>query len=466
MVVGTKWVPQHIYVHAMFGSVCQLLSLYYSLPVSRSSHENITDAGASNFCQQLHQWQGEKQNWVQIHSELNVTSDGTDLNLSRSQPKELIVHRKFEMAVEYGGSPDNDEYKLKDGDEKQETRNMSEVLNVTFQMCDVKKEERVCENFANCVWNRPMRAKVDAYLFVQFLCAKAFDIKRTLHLKLQPETLLTLKLPVAAIPADPEVSELDEPLCELCTIANDDVDFWEGKHVKPVVDISISKNSVVDKTVSQLLDLKHHDEISEKTEIPVSLILINEKSEWREWYPKRRRKGGARSSFRENVQSSDDTDSHDTENDETESVEIYTEENENTSNIGLQAHGAPECFDVMNSEILKLRSSVLIETLESRKGAKKLQIKFDKDSKRVIKKLSRQSPRVNAQSVLILKFKSLHQAKNEIISPLTDKKLNWISVVDVKNDNVQKTRYTEHESICKSTHGSIVKVLSEGNPLE
>ena len=39
-------------------------------------------------------------------------------------------------------------------------------------------------------------------------------------------------------------------------------------------------------------------------------------------------------------------------------------------------------------------------------------------------------------------------------------------MVDVKNDNVQKTCYTEHESICKSTHGSIVKVLCEGNPLE
>ena len=29
------------------------------------------------------------------------------------------------------------------------------------------------------------------------------------------DTLLALKLPVAAKPADPEVSELDEPLCEL-----------------------------------------------------------------------------------------------------------------------------------------------------------------------------------------------------------------------------------------------------------
>ena len=78
--------------------------------------------------------------------------------------------------------------------------------------------------------------------------------------------------------------------------------------------------------------------------------------EWREWYPKRRRKGGARRSFRKNIQSSDDTESHDSEKDETEPVEIYTDENDNTSNIGLQAHRAPECFDVMNSEILKFRS--------------------------------------------------------------------------------------------------------------
>ena len=98
------------------------------------------------------------------------------------------MHRKSEMAVEYGGRPDNNECKLKESDEKQETRNMIEVPNVTFQMCDVKKEVRVCENFANCMWNRPMRAKVDAYTFVQFLCAKALDIKRTLHLKVQPET--------------------------------------------------------------------------------------------------------------------------------------------------------------------------------------------------------------------------------------------------------------------------------------
>ena len=39
-------------------------------------------------------------------------------------------------------------------------------------------------------------------------------------------------------------------------------------------------------------------------------------------------------------------------------------------------------------------------------------------------------------------------------------------MVDVKNDNVQTTCYTEHESICKSTHGSMVKVLCEGNQLE
>ena len=88
--------------------------------------------------------------------------------------------------------------------------------------------------------------------------------------------------------------------------------------------------------VSQLSDLKYHDEISEKTDIPVSLILMKEKSEWREWYPKRRRKGGARRSFRKNIQSSDDTESHDSEKDETESVEIYTDENENTSNIGYK----------------------------------------------------------------------------------------------------------------------------------
>ena len=495
MVVGTKLVPQ--YDNAMFGSVCELSSLYYLLPVIRSSNQNTTGAGASNLWQHQRQRQSEKEQ-VQLHSELSVTSDGTDLNLTTSRLKEQMVHRASEMAVEYGGSPDVCKYKLKDiCDEKQETRNMSELPIMMCQGCDAMNNECVCVMLANYEGARPN--EVDADSLVRVTCVQTLDNSRTSQEKVKPEsenevssfklekeiqlvkvrvdalpgssgTLLALKLPVAAIPSDPEVSELDEPLCELCTIANDDVDFWEGKHVKPVVDISISKNSVVDKTVSQLSDLKYHDEISEKTDIPVSLILINEKSEWREWYPKRRRKGGARSSFRENAQSSDDS-SQDSENDAMEPVEIYTDENENTSNIGLQVHGAPECFDVMNSVKSKVRRGVPIklnmeETPEPGKGAKKLQIKLDEDSKIVVTGLGRRSPRVIAKTISNTKFTSTQKVQNVSISPNANDVLHSISVVDIKNDNAQTTSYAEHESICKSTHGLMLTDLSERIPSE